>query len=109
MLEKRCLSSDPCKSRKQRPMPKAIPREKLPTLKSDVQVLNGRELAPIVLDTRGNAMSVKSYGHIHHPFNMETSAFRWVKLMEGILAWRSAGKGVAQGYICGGNSKTGDA
>ena len=84
-------------------MLEAIPREELPTLKRDVEVLTGREPAPIVFDTRGNAMSVKSRGHIHHPFNMETSAFRWVKLMEGILAWRSAGKGVAQGYKCGGN------
>ena len=51
-------------------MLEAIPREELPTLKGAVEVLTGRAPAPILFDTRGNAICAKSRSHIHHSFNM---------------------------------------
>ena len=43
-----------------------------------------RTVVPFFLDTRGNALPVKSTGHIHHPFNLST-ALAWARLVDKLL------------------------
>jgi hypothetical protein len=50
----------------------------------DSENLRSKNVAPMFLDSRGNAMSVNSTGHIHHPYNLSTS-WRWARLVELLL------------------------
>jgi hypothetical protein len=43
-----------------------------------------RTVVPFFLDTRGNALPVKSTGHIHHPFNLSTAS-AWASLVDKLL------------------------
>ena len=51
----------------------------------DSQNLRWKSVAPMFLDLRGNAMSVKSIGHIHHPCNLLSSWRKWARLVELLL------------------------
>ena len=41
-----------------------------------------RTIQPWVVDPRGNAMSIKSVGHRHHPFWMNRVVMKWAALLE---------------------------
>ena len=50
----------------------------------DKQLVPQRTVVPFLLDPRGNALSVNSFGHIHHPFNLST-ALAWARLVDKLL------------------------
>ena len=50
----------------------------------DKQLVAQRTVVPFLLDVHGNALSVKSFGHIHHPFNLST-ALAWARLVDKLL------------------------
>ena len=52
---------------------RAVTREDLRSF-AVLQLPTLKELKPIILDLRGNAMSCASTGHIHHPCNLAQSA-----------------------------------
>ena len=43
-----------------------------------------RTVGPYLLDPHGNALPVKSTGHIHHPFNLSTAS-AWARLVDKLL------------------------
>ena len=52
-------------------------------LKASAKEMRGRMLAPWFLDLRGNAFSVASYHHIHHPIH--PSDWRWADIVYKLL------------------------
>ena len=72
--------------RRRRHQPK-LRQETVSELKSsyDSENLQGKSVAPMFLDPRGNAMSVNSTGHIHHPCNLLSSWRKWARLVELLL------------------------
>ena len=72
--------------RRRRHQPK-LRQETVSELKSsyDSENLQGKSVAPMFLDPRGNAMSVNSIGHIHHPCNLLSSWRKWARLVELLL------------------------
>ena len=50
----------------------------------DKQLVAQRTVVPFLLDSHGNALSVKSFGHIHHPFNLSTAS-AWARLVDKLL------------------------
>ena len=71
--------------RRRRHQPK-LRQETVSELKSsyDSENFQGKSVAPMILDPRGNAMSVKSTGHIHHPCRLSGS-WKWARLVELLL------------------------
>ena len=61
-------------------------QETVSELKSsfDSENLQGKSVAPMFLDPRGNAMPLNSTGHIHHPFNFFGS-WRWARVVDLLL------------------------
>ena len=49
-----------------------------------------RRVENFVRDCRGNAMSVNTHGHIHHPLNL-TTAWKWLAFADALLQSRSTG------------------
>ena len=49
-----------------------------------MQLQPPRYVVPFFLDLRGNALSLKSSGHIHHPSKLST-ALAWASLVEKLL------------------------
>ena len=64
-----------------------MPAVGLPDLVELSQKLrHGRfQIRPWLSDTRGNAFSVNSRGHIHHPENLGRVAVNWACLTERLL------------------------
>ena len=83
MAARRSTSVDGERRRKHRP---EIRHETLSELKNsyDSDNLRGKSVAPMFLDPRGNAMSVKNTGHIHHPCRLSGS-WKWARLVESLL------------------------
>ena len=52
---------------------------------------NPRVIQPWTLDPRGNAMSINSFGHIHHPLTCNWPAVKWLRLVEKLLEFQSFG------------------
>ena len=71
--------------RRRRHQPK-LRQETVSELKSsyDSENFQGKSVAPMFLDPRGNAMSVNSTGHLHHPCNL-LSSWKWARLVESLL------------------------
>ena len=49
-----------------------------------------RHISPWCYDNRGNLLSVKSMGHIHHPFN-QNKCYQWLYLADRLLASHTCG------------------
>ena len=83
MAARRSTSVDGERRRKHQP---EIRHETVSELKNsyDSRNLQGKSVAPMFLDPRGNAMSVNSTGHIHHPRNLLLS-WKWARLIELLL------------------------
>ena len=64
--------------------PPKLRQETVSELKKSSENWQGKEVAPMFLDPRGNAMSVNSTGHIHHPCNL-LSSWKWARLVELLL------------------------
>ena len=79
-------SSTSVDSERRRRHPPEMRPETLSELKSSYDSRNLREnsVAPMFLDLRGNALSVNSTGHIHHPRNLRLS-WKWARLIELLL------------------------
>ena len=43
-----------------------------------------KTVSPMFVDSRGNGLSVNSFGHIHHPFNLSTD-WAWARFVEKLL------------------------
>ena len=69
--------------RRRRHQPK-LRQETVSELKKSSENWQGGEVAPMFLDPRGNAMSVNSTGHIHHPCNL-LGSWKWARLVELLL------------------------
>ena len=79
--------------RRRRHQPK-LRQETVSELKSsyDSENFQGKSVAPMILDPRGNAMSVKSTGHIHHPCKLLLSSRRkWARLVKLLLEYNTFG------------------
>lgn len=50
----------------------------------DKQLVAQRTVVPFLLDSHGNALSVKSFGNPHHPFNLSTAS-AWARLVDKLL------------------------
>ena len=53
------------------------PRAKLQNYANRLALTPNMKLSPMMHDLRGNFMSVKSTGHVHHPNNMYPALYRW--------------------------------
>ena len=91
MTAERAKSADapPRRDRLRRRGP--ICAESLTKLRTSFKNLHAsRPVENFVLDCRGNAMSVNTYGHIHHPLNL-TTAWKWLVFADALLQSRSTG------------------
>ena len=80
MATKRCSSADIAKPRTRREM-RAVGL--LDLVEFSQKLRSGRfQILPWISDTRGNAFSVNSRGHIHHPENLGRVAVNWACLTE---------------------------
>ena len=91
MTAERAKSADapPRRDRLRRRGP--ICAESLTKLRTSFKNLHAsRPVENFVLDCRGNAMSVNTHGHIHHPLNL-TTAWKWLVFADALLQSRSTG------------------
>ena len=79
--------------RKRRPPCKPLRSEPIEVLQDFAQSLkNGRRAPqPWTHDLRGNAMSVNSLGHIHHPVRLHQSAVKWLMMVEKLAEAQTFG------------------
>ena len=80
MAARRSASGGGERPRKHRPK---LGHDTLSELKNSYvrENLRSRKVAPIFVDLRGNAVSVHSTGHIHHPCRFSTH-WKWARLVE---------------------------
>ena len=83
MAERRSHSSDPY-NRRRREVQEAVHVDSLQAFAAEL-ASSTRQVAPWTRDLRGNALSINSYGHRHHPVNLHRSLLRWAWLVESFL------------------------
>ena len=83
MAARRSASGGGERPRKHRPK---LGHDTLSELKNSYvrENLRSRKVAPMFADLRGNAVSVHSTGHIHHPCRLSTH-WKWARLVELLL------------------------
>ena len=75
----------------------SLKRDSLETLRSFRGTFDDRTPDAFLHDLRGNAIAVKSRGHVHHPFHLQT-CFRWASIVEQLLEAKEIGLRAPLGF-----------
>lgn len=72
--------------------PKSLKRDTVTSLREFARTLNDRDVTnEFFVDTRGNALPMKSTGHIHHPIHAGRCALNWSRLSFALINRRTVG------------------